>query len=96
MAPLFPSKPPFEVPPPRRPDQPTPSTCLLFPSHLLTARREIFVIRDTYSSIARPKHAFKTARPFKVQRGPQFLTAFILIGWSIAAVVIGSSTEIFS
>ncbi|KAL8276781.1 hypothetical protein RQP46_010837 [Phenoliferia psychrophenolica] len=73
-----------------------PYTCLLFPSHLLTARREIFVIRDTYSSIARPKHAFKTARPFKVNRFPQVLTAVILLGWSIAAVVIGTTTDIFT
>ncbi|KAK4706081.1 hypothetical protein P7C70_g120, partial [Phenoliferia sp. Uapishka_3] len=72
-----------------------PYTCLLFPSHLLTEKRETFVIRDVYSSIARPKQNCKTARPFKVQRFPQFITAFILIGWSIAAVSIGLATKLF-
>ena len=71
------------------------STCLVFPSHLLTARRDIFVIRDSYSSIARPKHAFKTARPFKVNRWPQVATAIATIGWAVAAVVVGRATDVF-
>lgn len=68
----------------------------MFPSRLLTAPRETFLIRDAYSSVARPKHAFKTARPFKVHRLPQFATAFVLVGWAIAAVVLGVATNVFA
>ncbi|ORY91777.1 hypothetical protein BCR35DRAFT_316900 [Leucosporidium creatinivorum] len=73
-----------------------PFTCLLFPSRLLTEPRESFLVRDHYTSVARPKQPYKTAMPFRVHRGPEFLVGFLLVGWAIACVVVGEFTDVLA
>ncbi|GAA5864193.1 hypothetical protein JCM1840_006696 [Sporobolomyces johnsonii] len=73
-----------------------PFLCLLFPSRLLTEPRESFLIRDHYSSVARPKHHFKTAAPFKVHRAPEFLTGSLFVAWTIACFCVAKLTDVLA
>lgn len=75
---------------------PANSTCLLFPSRLLTEPRESFLVRDHYTSVARPKQQYKTAMPFKMHRGPEFLIGFLLVAWAVVCVCIGEFTDILA
>lgn len=72
------------------------SVCLLFPSRLLTEPRESFLIRDHYSHVARPKHHFKTAPPFKVHRVPEFLTGTVVVSWAIVCVCVAKLTDVLA
>ncbi|BGO90549.1 hypothetical protein NBRC10512_005268 [Rhodotorula toruloides] len=73
-----------------------PFVCLLFPSRLLTEPRESFLIRDHYSHVARPKHHFKTAPPFKVHRAPEFVTGTIVVAWAIVCVCVAKLTDVLA
>ncbi|GJN89916.1 hypothetical protein Rhopal_002905-T1 [Rhodotorula paludigena] len=73
-----------------------PFVCLLFPSRLLTEPRESFLIRDHYSHVARPKHHFKTAPPFKVHRVPEFLTGTVVVSWAIVCVCVAKLTDVLA
>ncbi|GAA6008840.1 hypothetical protein JCM11491_003803 [Sporobolomyces phaffii] len=73
-----------------------PFVCLLFPSRLLTEPRESFLIRDHYSSVARPKHHFKTAPPFKVHRAPEFVVGVVVVAWAVVCVIVGELTDILA
>ena len=72
------------------------SVCLLFPSHLLTEPRESFLIRDHYSHVARPKHHFKTASPFKVSRAPEFVTGVVVVAWAVVCVCVAKLTDVLA
>ncbi|GAA5954985.1 hypothetical protein JCM3765_003152 [Sporobolomyces pararoseus] len=73
-----------------------PFVCLLFPSRLLTEPRESFLIRDHYSSVARPKHHFKTAPPFKVHRAPEFVVGVFIVAWAVVCVCVGELTDVLA
>ncbi|GAA5825664.1 hypothetical protein JCM3770_005986 [Rhodotorula araucariae] len=73
-----------------------PFVCLLFPSRLLTEPRESFLIRDHYTHVARPKHHFKTAPPFKVARAPEFITATVVISWAVVCVCVAKLTDVLA
>lgn len=73
-----------------------PFVCLLFPSRLLTEPRESFLIRDQYTHVARPKHHFKTAPPFKVHHAPEFLTSTIVLSWAIVCVCVAKLTDVLA
>ncbi|GAA5883218.1 hypothetical protein JCM16303_007310 [Sporobolomyces ruberrimus] len=73
-----------------------PFVCLLFPSRLLTEPRESFLIRDHYSSVARPKHHFKTAAPFKVYRAPEFVVGVLIVAWATVCVCVGELTNVLA
>ncbi|GAA5834224.1 hypothetical protein JCM11251_000575 [Rhodosporidiobolus azoricus] len=73
-----------------------PFVCMLFPSRLLTEPRESFLIRDHYSSVARPKHHFKTASPFKVHRAPEFISGTLVISWAIVCVCVAKLTDVLA
>ncbi|GAA5927984.1 uncharacterized protein JCM15063_006051 [Sporobolomyces koalae] len=73
-----------------------PFVCLLFPSRLLTEPRESFLIRDHYSSVARPKHHFKTAPPFKVYRAPEFIVGVFIVAWATVCVCVGELTDVLA
>ncbi|BGP38888.1 hypothetical protein JCM10449v2_002826 [Rhodotorula kratochvilovae] len=73
-----------------------PFVCLLFPSRLLTEPRESFLIRDHYSHVARPKHHFKTAPPFKVARAPEFVTAAVVVSWAVVCVCVAKLTDVLA
>ncbi|GAA5851994.1 hypothetical protein JCM9279_007051 [Rhodotorula babjevae] len=73
-----------------------PFVCLLFPSHLLTEPRESFLIRDHYSHVARPKHHFKTASPFKVSRAPEFVTGVVVVAWAVVCVCVAKLTDVLA
>ncbi|GAA6060914.1 hypothetical protein JCM10212_003948 [Sporobolomyces blumeae] len=73
-----------------------PFVCLLFPSRLLTEPRESFLIRDHYSSVARPKHHFKTAPPFKVHRAPEFVVGTLILAWAIVCVCVAKLTDVLA
>ena len=70
-------------------------SCLLFPSKLLTEPRESFLIRDHFSSVARPKHAFKSTRPFKANPGTEVLAGSLEIVWASVAVALAMATTLF-
>lgn len=76
--------------------RPPRSVCLLFPSHLLTEPRESFLIRDHYSHVARPKHHFKTASPFKVSRAPEFVTGVVVVAWAVVCVCVAKLTDVLA
>ncbi|GAA5986396.1 hypothetical protein JCM10908_003736 [Rhodotorula pacifica] len=73
-----------------------PFVCLLFPSRLLTEPRESFLIRDHYTHVARPKHHFKTAPPFKVHHAPEFITSAIVLSWAIVCVCVAKLTDVLA
>ncbi|GAA6024201.1 hypothetical protein JCM10207_006779 [Rhodosporidiobolus poonsookiae] len=73
-----------------------PFVCLLFPSRLLTEKRESFLIRDHYSSVARPKHHFKTASPFKVHRAPEFVVGTVVVAWAVVCVCVAKLTDVLA
>ncbi|GAA5861864.1 hypothetical protein JCM8547_008578 [Rhodosporidiobolus lusitaniae] len=73
-----------------------PFICLIFPSRLLTEPRESFLIRDHYSSVARPKHHFKTASPFKVHRAPEFVSGTLVVSWAIVCVCVAKLTDVLA
>ncbi|GAA6041858.1 hypothetical protein JCM8097_004510 [Rhodosporidiobolus ruineniae] len=73
-----------------------PFVCLLFPSRLLTEPRESFLIRDHYSSVARPKHHFKTASPFKVHRAPEFVSGTVVVAWAVVCVCVAKLTDVLA
>ncbi|KAM0788644.1 hypothetical protein ACM66B_002747 [Microbotryomycetes sp. NB124-2] len=73
-----------------------PFRCLLFPSRLLTEPRDSFLIRDHYTSVARPKHNYKTAMPFKVNRLGEVLIGLVLVAWAVVAVCLAHFTDIFA
>lgn len=73
-----------------------PFVCLLLPSRLLTEPRESFLIRDHYSSVARPKHHFKTAPPFKVYRAPEFVVGVLVVAWALVCVLVGELTDVLA
>ncbi|BGP14888.1 hypothetical protein JCM10213_003756 [Rhodosporidiobolus nylandii] len=73
-----------------------PFVCLLFPSRLLTEPRESFLIRDHYSSVARPKHHFKTASPFKVHRAPEFVVGTLVVAWAVVCVCVAKLTDVLA
>lgn len=54
------------------------------------------MIRDHYSSVARPKHAFKTAAPFRVRRFPEFVFNAVHLGWAVTCVVLALVTTLFA
>lgn len=72
------------------------SVCLLFPSRLLTEPRESFLIRDHYTHVARPKHHFKTAPPFKVHHAPEFITSALVLSWAIVCVCVAKLTDVLA
>ncbi|KAG0662405.1 hypothetical protein C6P46_003351 [Rhodotorula mucilaginosa] len=73
-----------------------PFVCLLFPSRLLTEPRESFLIRDHYTHVARPKHHFKTAPPFKVHHAPEFITSALVLSWAIVCVCVAKLTDVLA
>ncbi|GAA5893362.1 uncharacterized protein JCM6883_007642 [Sporobolomyces salmoneus] len=73
-----------------------PFVCLLFPSRLLTEPRESFLIRDHYSSVARPKHHFKTAPPFKVYRALEFVVGVFIVAWAVVCVCVAELTDVLA
>lgn len=68
----------------------------MFPSRLLTESRELFLIRDHYTQVARPKQNYKTAAPFKVRRWPEFLVGTVVIAWAVTAVCLAEFTDVFA
>ncbi|GAA5988748.1 hypothetical protein JCM11641_006526 [Rhodosporidiobolus odoratus] len=73
-----------------------PFVTMLFPSRLLTEPRESFLIRDHYSSVARPKHHFKTASPLKVNRAPEFVSGTVVIAWAVVCVCVAKLTDVLA
>ncbi|KAK4056484.1 hypothetical protein OIO90_002331 [Microbotryomycetes sp. JL221] len=72
-----------------------PFRCLLFPSRLLTEPRDSFLIRDHYTQVARPKHNYKTATPFKVNRFGEVIVGLVMLAWAVVAVALAFTTNIF-